>query len=561
MESDEVQERRVIDAGDVTWDAEADVIVVGGGIAGAAAAFGALRRGAVPLVLERAPTIGGTFAKSAGAMWIPGNDGLARRGVVDDPADALRFVARCARPVSYDPASPTLGLDPWEYDLLDAYVRRGADVIRALEAEGVLTIDFPDWAPDYQARLPENVVKRGRVGTPMTPDGSEPLRGVGQAQRFGDELRRRGVDVRFGQRVVGVVTDEGGVCGVRVLTPSGYRHLRGRGGVVFASGGFTHSAGLRRAHLHASIFGGAAVHTNTGDFVRIAVELGVPLHGMSDPWMAPIPVELLDDGDVCPVFVTPGDSMIFLNRYGRRVLNEKGVYNEVARVFGTWDPQRMEYPNLLMFMVFDDRVRRLWGPPPGYENGPAATNWPLESLGDYSNDDRVVVSAPDLPALAQALDARLAPLAHLTGGLRLDRTFVEGAQASIARFNELATKGVDDDFDRGQNPIEHVWGGVHRPGNDLPEPTMYPIADGPLHAIILGAGTLDTRGGPRIDPDGRVLGAHDAPIAGLYGAGNCVASPFVQGYPAGGVPNGSAVIFGYAAGQHAGAAAASGERR
>jgi 3-oxosteroid 1-dehydrogenase len=548
--------QRILLAADITWHETADVVIVGTGVAGAAAAFGALRSGAMPVLLERAPTIGGTFAKSAGAFWIPGNDSLRARGVDDDPQQALRFIARCARPVSYDPDDPHLGLEPWEHALLEAYVQRGAEVVRALETEGVLTTDFPDYGVDYQSRLPENTVKRGRVGMPMSPDGTAPIRGIGQAQRFGDELRRRGVEIRHGHRVVAVVMDGDEVVGVRAQVDGRVRNLRATGGVVFASGGFTHAPDLRRGHLHASILGGAAVHTNTGDFVRIAIEMGLPLHGMGDPWMAPIPIELVDDGQMCPLFVTPGDSMLMVNRYGKRVLNEKGVYNEVARVFGYWDPQRMEYPNLLMFLVFDERVRRLWGPPPSYDEMRARSEWPLESLGDYSDDDRVVISAQDLVTLADAIRTRLEPLARATGGLTLDDAFVDNLGASIERFGELARKGEDDDFGRGQNPIEQVFGGPHREGNNLPDATMYPLsAEGPYHAIIAAAGTLDTRGGPRCAPDGRILDAYDAPVVGLYGAGNCVASPFVQGYPAGGVPNGTALVFGYAAGKHAGSAA------
>jgi succinate dehydrogenase/fumarate reductase flavoprotein subunit len=551
----------VLRAADVAWDEEAEVIVVGSGVAGAAAAFGALRAGAMPMILERGSTIGGTFAKSAGAFWIPGNDTLRAKGVSDEPEQALRFIARCARPVSFDPEDPHLGLEPWEHALLDAYVQRGPGTVRELEAEGVLTAEFPDYAVDYQSRLPENTVKRGRLGMPMSPDGRLPIRGIGQARRFGDELLHRGVEIRYGHRVVGVVLDGDEVVGIRAQVDGRVRHVRAVGGVVFASGGFTHAADLRRGHLHPSILGGGAVHTNTGDFVRIATDLGLPLHGMADPWMAPIPLELADDDQMCPLFVTPGDSMLMVNRYGRRVLNEKGVYNEVARVFGMWDPQRMEYPNLLMFLVFDERVRRLWGPPPSYDEVRARSDWPLESLGDYSNDDRVVISAADLDGLARAIDARLEPLARRTGGARLDGAFVDNLAQSIERFGELAAKGEDADFGRGQNPIEQVFGGPHREGNSFPDATMYPLAaEGPYHAIIAAAGTLDTRGGPRCSPDGQILDAYDAPVVGLYGAGNCVASPFVQGYPAGGVPNGTALVFGFAAGQHAGAAA-QGRRR
>lgn len=548
----------VIPAHGVRWDETADVVIVGSGIAGAAAAFGALDAGARPLVLERASESGGTYAKSAGAFWIPGNAALASRDVDDDPQHALRFIARCARPVSYDPDDPLLGLEPWEHALLDAYVRRGAAAVRALETAGVLTVDFPDYAFDYQSRLDENKVKRGRVGMPMSPDGQRPIGGIGQAERFAQVLSSRGVEIRCGHRATAAAVEGGAVIGVEVDAVGQRRHIRTTGGVVFASGGFTHAAELRRAHLHPTILGGAAVHTNTGDFVRIAVALGLPLHGMSDPWMAPIPIEIADDPQMCPLFVTPGDSMLMVNRYGRRVLNEKGVYNEVARVFAEWDPQRLEYPNLLMFLVFDERVRRLWGPPPRHLGPRGATGWPLDSLGDYSNDDRVVISAPDLDALARAISARLAVLAPRTGGLAIDSGFTSALRDSIDRFGQLARQGRDDDFGRGQNPIELLFAGPHRDGNDCPNATMYPLAPGgPYHAIIAAAGTLDTRGGPRSNPDGQILDANDEPVRGLYGAGNCVASPFVQGYPAGGVPNGSALVFGYAAGRHAGASARS----
>ena len=85
----------------------------------------------------------------------------------------------------------------------------------------------------------------------------------------------------------------------------------------------------------------------------------------------------------------------------------------------------------------------------------------------------------------------------------------------------------------------------------MPNPTMHEFAGhGPYHAIILGAGALDTKGGPRIDPNGRILGTDGKPIAGLYGAGNCIAAPAGQAYWSAGATIGSALTFGYLAGQH-----------
>ena len=47
---------------------------------------------------------------------------------------------------------------------------------------------------------------------------------------------------------------------------------------------------------------------------------------------------------------------------------------------------------------------------------------------------------------------------------------------------------------------------------------------GPYYAALVTGGTLDTKGGPKTDTEGRVLDDLDAPIPGLYGVGNCVAS-------------------------------------
>ena len=47
--------------------------------------------------------------------------------------------------------------------------------------------------------------------------------------------------------------------------------------------------------------------------------------------------------------------------------------------------------------------------------------------------------------------------------------------------------------------------------------------------MIIGAGTLDTKGGRKINASAQVLDTDDRPIAGLYGAGNCIGSPAGQG--------------------------------
>lgn len=123
---------------------------------------------------------------------------------------------------------------------------------------------------------------------------------------------------------------------------------------------------------------------------------------------------------------------------------------------------------------------------------------------------------------------------------------------SIARFNKYAEKGVDEEFHRGEVPIDLAYNGPPAKGHDKPNITMYPISqNGPYYAIILAGGTLDTKGGPKINTRSQILNRDDEPIPGLYGAGNCIGSPAGQAYWAGGGTIGPALTFGYIAANNA----------
>lgn len=556
----------IVSPDDVPWDDEADVVVVGSGAAGWSAAISARRAGADVLVLEKLEQIGGTTAKAGGEcggepapgelpqragtwLWICDHPWLAELGHTDRRDDALRYLARLAQPMKYNPDSPTLGLPLDDYALLEAFYDRGKRVVSELDALGAPRLRPLADTWDYWADLPENHCPKGRALYVPLPDGREAT-GAEIVEAMSTVAEGMGVRLRTSTPVHGLIVDSesGAVVGVQAGRSAASASLvLARGGVVFATGGFTHNAALRAAHLPAPITGGIAAQGSTGDVVHLASAMGARFSNMNKAWLTPM---LLDHGvePVSGAFRLPGDAMVLLNRLGHRVVNEKVTYNEMTQAFLRWDETRGEYPNRVLVMLFDrsvsERCRAMPGDAPVDEGG----GNPLARVGGGAEHEIV---AETLPELAMAIDARLARHHDRFPGLRLADDWAEQAAESVSRFDDLARSGVDADFHRGESRTQRARSGAPRSA-EFANPTMHPFDhSGPWRAVLLVAGTLDTKGGPAIDPDGRMMRPDGSPIVGMYGAGNCVASPSGEAYWGGGTTLGLAVTFGWLAGEHA----------
>lgn len=538
----------------IPFDHESDVVVVGTGAAGAIAAIYAHERGAQVLVLEKGPVFGGTTAKSGGVYWIPNHPIERERGLKESREATLAAMCRASYPVLFNAAKPRFGLPQNEYELIETFYDRGADAVVGLEKMGalvsmpadVLVGPMPDYFEPPDAK---RIVDRRYWA--RKPDGTFGL-GDEMMRQLKSALEGRKVPVLMGHRAVRLVSNaKREVVGLEAQQLGGAPvRIRVRRGVVFASGGYTHNADLVLNFQPGPVFGGCAVPTNEGDFVAMAEAQGAKLGHMQSAWRAQIVLEQALQFSSTPddVFMPPGDSMILVNRLGVRVVDEKANYNERTRVHYVWDPVRHEWINLLLFMIYDQRTAELYG-----------GRFPLPAAGTSAP---YAISAPTLAALGTALDVRLGQYADRTGGARLDSGFARSLTRTVARWNQMSASGVDKDFQRGERIYDRDWHGkiwsFPNPGTKhaltQKNPTMHALsARGPYHAIILAAGTLDTNGGPVINRNAQVLDAAGRPIPGLYGAGNCIASPTGPYYYAGGGTLGPAVTFGCIAGEGAAA--------
>jgi 3-oxosteroid 1-dehydrogenase len=525
------------------FDQETDVIVVGGGCAGFTSALFTRWLGDDVLLLEKAPEVGGTTLKSAFIYWVPNNGPLRESGVDDREEDFLRYAARISRPEKYDPESPTFGQSEWEFSMYKAIYESAWPAVQLLAERGALRYQHaPHWV-DYWANLTEDKVPAGRALVPEDINEAQTNGGLVAITSMSKAAQKAGIDIRTGHRVQRLVMDERTVVGVVATTADGGTiRVGARKAVVFATGGFTHDQDLRENFLSVPAFGGCAARTNEGDFVRIGAAAGAQLRNMQYAWRTPINLEkaINKDPDMQGTFCVAGDSMICVNASGRRCLNEKLPYNEFVQRMYDWDPLNCDFPNRVLIQIWDQH---------------AQDHSDVEFFGNSivpEDADRAhYITGATVEELAANMRERLERHRAHTGNLLLSEDFLPNLEAAIARWNDMARNGVDEDFHRGEREVEiAVFGGPLDETVEKKNPLMYPIStDGPYYAALLTGGTLDTKGGPKINTSAQVVDDQDKPIPGLYGVGNCVASASARAYWAGGGTLGPMIAFAYRAAQ------------
>lgn len=531
----------------------ADVIVVGTGAAAFSAAITAVNEGCSVIMLEKAPQIGGTTIKSGGGFWTPHNKFQRARGVNDDREQALKYMARYSFSHLYRPDSERFGLPVNEYELIEAMVDHAAEMTEYLEDIGALVLcEEINWTGkpqvDYQDQLPENGSVRGRCM--YTQDSNGKLGYgyilVGHLKSWADKHH---IPMLVEHEATRILRDDNGrVSGVEALHKGQLVQFTANRGVIFGSGGFSHNPELMLHFERGPIFGSCSAPTNTGDFISLASEIGAKIGNLGGAFRAQGVFEnyLKNPNGFNNIFFVPGDSVLEVNKYGKRVMDEKRNYSDRGMVHFVWDPNRAEWTNMLLFLIYDHRTADLWQGYPPYPAGIA--------------DAEHIIKVDKLKDLGDEIRKHLEEFKDYTGGFSLDESFDENLLATVSRFNRFAQSGKDEDFQRGDFAYDREWttfpptkpNAEKWPADMNKNYTMAPLSEsGPYYCMVLSSSTLDTNGGPIINKNSQVLDTHGKVIEGLYGAGNCIASPTANAYWGAGSTIGPALTFGYIAGRYA----------
>ncbi|VTU34817.1 3-oxosteroid 1-dehydrogenase [Variovorax sp. PBS-H4] len=550
-----------------------DVVVIGTGAGGMAAAVAARTMGLEVLLLEKAALYGGTTARSGGVLWIPNNPISTFKPEPDSMDDARAYLKyECGDFYDSERVEAFLANGP---RMVDFFVRR----------TDVKLIALPQY-PDYHCESPGGrMAGRSIMAAPL--DGRElgehiralrpPLKEItfvgmmfnssaevghffnatrsfksaayvakrlmthaaemilhGRAMRLtnGNALAARlaksafelGIPMWLESPAQALVRDGGRVSGVVVGKADGSSvRIGARRGVVLAAGGFPHDVERRKKLFPHAPTGrehlSPAPPCNTGDGLRLAESVGGQVSATLPNAAAWIPVSKVwranGETGVFPHLIDrykPG--IIAVNRAGRRFTNESDSYHDMGMAMQKHCADGSE---VAAWLIADHRTIRRYG------------------LG--------FVKPFPLPMGAHLRSGYLMrgkTLGELAGMAGIDAAAL---QTTVDAYNVGAHEGKDPQFRRGWRVYNRFLGDeTHRPN-----PCVAPVKEGPFYAVKIVMGDLGTFAGIRTDRFARVLDAEGRPLPGLFAAGNDNASVMGGGYPGGGITLGPAMTFGFVA--------------
>jgi urocanate reductase len=286
------------------WDEEIEVVVIGSGFAGLAAAAEAAGKGAKAVILEKMPTYGGNSIINGGvyASW---NSKLQYRQKFNLGEDSVQ-----------QHVNDTLkGGDYYNIP----------DLVKNM-AEG--SPDALDWMIDEGGcKLREAITRAGGHSAYRTYTVVE---GVGRG--FTEPLRKiafkRGATMRLNNTLTWIwrKDTEGPILGIEVKTPKGIKNIKIKKALIMASGGFSRDVKMRQDFNPSVIpeYNSTNHPGATGETIRFAQAIGadalqlafIQLYPFAEPETG-----ILDNPAVYP-FNGVGYGLIYVTKEGKRFVNE-----------------------------------------------------------------------------------------------------------------------------------------------------------------------------------------------------------------------------------------------
>ncbi len=298
---------------------KADVVVVGAGGAGLAAAIEAADAGASVIVLEKMPFVGGNTRICGGLVPGVGTELQKAAGIEDSPEKYAEDIL-------------TANGYSGDVELVKVATEEAAEFVPWFESLGA---EFLKVLP-----FPGNSVERLHL--------EKSLSGAGLVDVLENAVKERNVEVMLETTATGLVKNsDGAITGVKATTRDGKEITIGAKAVVLAAGGFAGNKEMLEEYIPVMKDAGLLGHSgNVGDGIRMGIEAGADVRYMDA---------------YCPhAAVNPEKTMliswemimrggILVNENGERFVDETLGYAKCAPILA-------QQSNGKAFLVFDDNV-------------------------------------------------------------------------------------------------------------------------------------------------------------------------------------------------------------
>jgi fumarate reductase flavoprotein subunit len=467
---------------------EADVVVVGGGGAGLAAALEAADCGRRVILLEKGRRLGGTTALAVGSISACRTPHQRRQGVEDSPEELFE----------------DMGLFNQQGGL---GARDNLELRRLLAEESSRTLEWlMALGLEFFGPMPEPPNRHPRMHNVLPNAGA-------YIYHLARHAGRRGVEVRLGMAAERLLTRGERVTGVEARSQDGAMvQVLARRGVILATGDFSSGRELKKTYLSPAVAEVEGINpASTGDGQRMGLEVGARLINGDLCWGPEIrfvapprrrlisalpPSKLLAKamgvvGRLVPARLMRRVTLSFLTSYlapSPRLLEEGAILvNKAGRRFvnelGEPALALPHQPDRVAFFVFDHRLARKFSAWPYYIS--TAPGVAYAFLADYRGNRRdIYARATSVDGLARALGMPPAALS-----------------ATVTGYNRSVDEGRDGDF--GRAPL----------GLGLRVPPFHAL--GPAKSWV-----VFTDGGLAVTARMEVLGRGGRIIPGLYAAGS-----------------------------------------
>lgn len=512
---------------EISKTVEADVVIVGCGVAGLAAARAASEQGVTVAVIEKATTY----------QYRSGQYGTYNSSVHQEHGmefNATAAVGALMKEMGYRPDQRVWNLwrdhsgEAFDWLLKPALDQKLVDYIDCFATTydktriTLVSLHFPypkqfDPAKEYSPVYPSATLT-------FMPDQG------GILEMSYQICLTNKVDFHFSTWAKQLIrpNKEGRVEGVFAQDMDGkYIKFVAKKGVIMAAGDYGSNAEMVKYYCGGRTYMGffpnkdaKGVVTNQGEGQQMGIWAGAKI----------------DDGPHAPMTHTLGaalgcDPFLLLNTSGDRFCNEDVAGQQLST-------QLYRQKDNFAWYIFDDNYPdQLADMPVGH----GSVNYVVDESVNPHLENTMSIGKSGITSRTE-VDGncqKANTLEELLAMLELSEEAQKEALKSIAHYNELCDRGVDEDFNKVAT-------------------RMTPIKNAPFYASKVTAGAmLVCIGGLKIDPVSmKVLDETMSPIDGLYAAGNNMGGRIIQDYPVTvpGVSHGTALTFGYLAGKAAAAA-------